>query len=140
VKCEVAMLFHQDNLAGELQEMGVKVHKLNISNRWNVVGVVLKLNKLVKKGEYDVIHAHIFFAHFYTGLLKLVNRKFKSVVTFHNLGYNTYPAITLWKRFRKKLDRIVVNKLIDYRVGVSSAVQEHYRDHLKLKQIDRVFN
>lgn len=140
VDCEVAMLFQKDDLKEELEKKGIKVHKLDIRNRWNIVSAVNKLDELVRRGNFDILHAHIFFAHFYTGLLKLRNRNFKSVVTFHNMGYNTYPATTLWRKIRKKIDSYVVNRMIDYRTGVSTAVKEHYKEHLNLRQIDLVHN
>ena len=140
VDCEVVMLFQKEDLKIELESRGIKVHKLNIKNRWNLIFAIEKLNHLVKKEKYEILHAHIFFAHFYTALLKLRNRNFKSVVSFHNLGYDTYPPNTIWRKIRKRIDVYLVNNFIDLRVGVSQAVKNHYKNHLSLSQIDVIHN
>jgi len=140
VDCEVAILFKRDDLANELEEKGIRVHRLNLSNKWNIVEALVKMNQLVKANNYNIIHAHLFFAHFYTGLFSVFNKSFKSVVTFHNLGYNTFPANTLWRKLRKKLDSFIVNRLIDKKTAVSTAVKEHYAKHLCIQEIKVIFN
>lgn len=140
IDCEVAILFKRDDLASELEDKGIKVHCLHLSYKWNVLEGISKLNKLLKNNHYDIIHAHLFFAHFYTGLVKLFHPKIKTLTTFHNLGYNTYPANTLVKRLRKKLDAFVVNRLIDKKVAVSNAVKNHFEKHLNIPKVDLIFN
>ena len=135
IECEVAILFDRDDLADELEAKGVKVHRLDLRYRWNVIEGIFKLMVLVKENNYDIIHAHLFFAYFYSGLVKLFNTKVKTVTTFHNLGYDTYPANTMIKKLRKKLDACVVNCLIDHKVAVSSAVKEHYSRHLNIPDV-----
>jgi len=140
IDCEVAILFERDDLAVELEEHGIKVHRLHLSNKWNVIEGIFKLNKLLKNNNYNIIHAHLFFAYFYTGIVKLFHPKIKTVTTFHNLGYNTYPANTLVKKVRKKLDAFVINKLIDNKVAVSNAVKDHFEEHLNIPNVDLIFN
>lgn len=140
IKCDVAILFSQDELAKELEIQDIKVYRLNLSYKWNIIEGIIKFNKLLKYNHYDIIHAHLFFAYFYTGLVKFLHPEIMTVTTFHNLGYNTYPAHTLIKKLRKKLDAFIVNKLIDKKVAVSNAVKEHYTKHLNLSQVDRIFN
>ena len=140
IQCEVAILFERDDLAVELEAQNIKVHRLNLSNKWNVFEALVKINQLVKHNKFDIVHAHLFFAHFYTGLLSIFNKQYKSVVTFHNLGYNTFPADTPWRKARKMMDSFVVNKLIDKKVAVSTAVKKHYSQHLKIEIVDLIFN
>ncbi|WP_373032847.1 glycosyltransferase family 4 protein [Sulfurovum sp.] len=140
IECEVAILFETDDLAEELEMQGIKVHRLHLSHKWNVVEGIYKLNQLIKKHHYDIIHAHLFFAYFYTGLIKLFHTNVKTVTTFHNLGYNTYPATTFVKKLRKNLDAFVVNKLVDKKVAVSGAVRDHYVAHLNISHVDVIFN
>lgn len=140
IACEVAILFDRDDLAEELEARGIKVHRLSLSYKWNVIEGVFKLNQLLSKNHYDIIHAHLFFAYFYTGLIKPFHPKIKSVTTFHNLGYSVYPATSVWKKLRKKLDAFVVNRLIDKTVAVSRAVAEHYSHHLDIVHVDLIFN
>jgi glycosyltransferase involved in cell wall biosynthesis len=140
IECEVAILFDPDDLAKEFEKHNIKVHHLHLSYKWNVIEGFLKLNKLVRSNKYDIIHAHLFFAYFYTGIVKIFNPKIKTVTTFHNLGYNTYPANTILKKFRKKLDSFIVNKLIDKKVAVSNAVKKHFEKHLKIPKVDVIYN
>ncbi|HQR74647.1 MAG: hypothetical protein B7X69_02765 [Sulfurovum sp. 39-42-12] len=140
IECEVVILFERDDLAEELEAYGIKVHRLHLSYKWNVIEGVLKLNRLLRDNHYDIIHVHLFFAYFYTGLVKLLHPKVKTVTTFHNLAFDTYPANTLMKKLRKKLDAFVVNKLIDKKVAVSHAVREHYATHLNINHVDLIFN
>jgi len=138
--CEVVILFDPDDLAKELEKEGIKVHRLQLTYKWNVIEGIFKLNRLLKNNHYDIIHAHLFFAYFYAGLVMLFNTNVKTVTTFHNLGYDTYPAYTMIKKLRKKLDAFVVNRLIDKKVAVSSAVKEHYSLHLHIPEVDLIFN
>ncbi|OYY26991.1 MAG: hypothetical protein B7Y63_08795 [Sulfurovum sp. 35-42-20] len=92
IECEVVILFERDDLAEELEAYGIKVHRLHLSYKWNVIEGVLKLNRLLRDNHYDIIHVHLFFAYFYTGLVKLLHPKVKTVTTFHNLAFDTYPA------------------------------------------------
>lgn len=140
IDCEVVILFNRNDLAGELEAHGIKVYRLHLSYKWNVVEGIYKLYQILKSNHYDIIHAHLFFAYFYTGAIKLFHPRIKTVTTFHNLGYNTYPANTIVKRLRKKLDAFVVNKLIDKKVAVSGAVRNHYAAHLNISHIDVIFN
>ena len=140
IDCEVAILFERDDLVEELESQGIKVYRLNLSYKWNIIEGIIKLLKLVKNNNYDIIHAHLFFAYFYTGLIKFFQPKVKTVTTFHNLAYNIYPSNTLVKKIRKKLDETVVNKLIDNKVAVSTAVKDHFKKHLKIPHINLIFN
>ena len=140
IDCEVAILFEREDLAEELEAYGIKVHRLNLSYKWNVIEGIFKLNRLMRDNHYDIIHAHLFFAYFYASLMKLFHSKIKTVTTFHNLAYNTYPANTLMKKLRKKLDALVVTQLIDKKVAVSHAVREHYSQHLNIDHVDLIFN
>jgi glycosyltransferase involved in cell wall biosynthesis len=140
IKCEVAILFKRDDLAKELESKGIKVHRLNLSYKWNIIEGVYKLSKLIKKNHYDIVHAHLFFAYFYTGLIKAIKPKIKTITTFHNLGFDEYPANTFLKKVRKKMEIIIINKFFDKTTAVSYAVKKHYQKHLNQKNIDIIHN
>jgi glycosyltransferase involved in cell wall biosynthesis len=132
ILCEVVILFQQDDLAEELEANSMKVHRLNLSYKWNILEGVYKLFKLVKKEKYHIIHAHLFFAYFYTALVKVFHRESKTVVTLHNLAYKAYPANTLQKKIRKKIDCFVL-KAFDSKVAVSDAVKKHFKKHCNVQ-------
>lgn len=140
IHCEVATLFNDNDLAEELEYKGIKVHRLNLSYKWNIFEGISKLNKLIKKNNYNILHAHLFFAYFYTGLIKYFNKDIKTVTTFHNLGYDEYPANTLIKKVRKVMDRKIVTSLFDKTTAVSHAVKKHYEKHFYLDDIDVIMN
>lgn len=140
VECHVAVLNPPHDLSKALTNSNVKVHHLNISNRWNIPQALISISKLIRKEKFDIIHSHLFFSSFYSGLSKLFYFNAKRITTFHNLGYNSYPANTLWKKIRKKIDSIIHNYLIDEQIGVSTAVQKHYASHLNLRSVGMIPN
>lgn len=140
IECEVAILFDKDDLAKELELESIKVHRMYLSNKWNIIKGVYRLNNIIKKNCYNIIHAHLFFAYFYTGLVKILHPSINTATTFHNLGYNTYPANTLWKKIRKRIDSFIVNKLIDNKIAVSNATKNHYAYHLNIDNVDLISN
>ena len=46
IDCEVVILFERDDLAGELEVEGIKVHRLHLSNKWNVIEGISKLKSI----------------------------------------------------------------------------------------------
>ena len=139
IDCEIIILFNKDDLAQELEEFGIKVHRLELSNKWNIFEAIIKLNRIYRNKNYDIVHAHLFFAHFHTALSLLFNKKIKKVVTFHNLGFDEYPANSLIKKTRKKIEELCV-KTFDLKTAVSNAVKEHYSFHLNLKNVKIINN
>ncbi len=140
VECSVVTLFQGDALAGELKKLGIKVHLLNLSSKWQVFEGVFKLSKLLSKNHYDIVHAHLYFSCFYTGLASLFYPNIRTLTTFHNLGYRAFPDDTVKKKLKKKVGAFIAAKLINKKVGVSRAVKEHYTRHLGLENIDIVPN
>jgi glycosyltransferase involved in cell wall biosynthesis len=140
IDCEVAVLFKKDDLAKELESQGIKVHILDLSYKWNILEGTYKLLKLIKKEQYNIVHAHLFFAYFYTALVKALYWRIKTVVTFHNLSFDEYPANTILKKLRKKLDCFILNKLFNKMTAVSIAVQNHFQNNCYLKNIDVIHN
>lgn len=140
ITCEVATLFKDHDLSQKLMDNDINVHKLDLSNKWNILEAEYKIYNLVKKEKFDIIHAHLFFAYFYIGVNKIFFPKIATITTFHNQAYNVYPANTLIKKFRKKMDSFIVNKFIDGKVAVSAMVKEHYEKNLCIDNIDVIFN
>jgi glycosyltransferase involved in cell wall biosynthesis len=140
LNCEVAALWPPYTLAPQLESQNIQVHRLNIPYRWSLIEASFKLNKLLHKKQYDIIHAHLFFSDFYTALSYPLFPSARRVVSFHNLAYASYPANTLWKKFRKQMHSFLVRNCIDAQIGVSTAVAEHYSAHLKLENVNVIHN
>jgi glycosyltransferase involved in cell wall biosynthesis len=138
--CEVAVLHEPDTLAGELEQAGIPVHRLRLTHRWMVPQGVLRLLRVLRDGPYDIVHGHLFFSGLYVALTYPLLRGVQRIITFHNLGYDTYPANTMWRKVRKGLDAWLMRHWIDRRVAVSRAVATHYETHLQIDAIDVIPN
>jgi glycosyltransferase involved in cell wall biosynthesis len=137
-ECEVAMLHGPDTLAADLRAAGIVVHDLRLRHRWDLWRGVRGVARLGR--GVDVLHAHNFFPGTYVALSRPFARRPRRVVTFHNLGYDSFPANTPWRRLRKSLDGVLMRRGVDRRIGVSTPVAEHYRHHLRLPEITVVPN
>lgn len=74
-----------------LNSFGVKTYEINIG-RWPKPWNLLHIYKIVKSGNYDLIHTHLIHADFHLALVKLFfNRNLRMVSTKH--GYdNAFTA------------------------------------------------
>lgn len=140
IKCEVAVLWSPHSLVTDLEKQGISVHCLNIRHRWSILAALSKITKLLHKGHFDIVHAHLFFAGFYTALTHPLAPLPSRIVSFHNLGYESYPASNLWKRFRKQVDRWLTQTWIDGHIAVSQAVAHSYSTHLELPYLEVIHN
>lgn len=140
IDCEVAIFFDKDDLAKDLEKHGIKVHRLRFTYKWNIIAGLFKLHRLLKKNQYDIIHAHLPLAYLYAGLIKPFHSKIKIVTTFHNLIFLYYPPNTLCKKIGLKIGSIIVNKFIDNNTACSQAVAEHCQHFLSLPKIDVIYN
>lgn len=139
-QCEVAALWSPYDLAENLEKVGIVVHRLNLSHRWNVVQGITKMIALCYSSQYDVIHANLFFGGLYTAMSLPLARSPKRVVTFRNLAYDSYPANTLWRKVRKFLDSWLMRHWMDGWVAISHAVADHYEKHLGVSGIIVIAN
>ncbi len=137
--CEVAVLRPPLTIAQDLREIGVIVHDLGLRHRWDIPKGVAGVRNLARRHRFDVLHGHLFFAGVYVALARPLLPGVAGVVTFHNLGYDSFPADSAWRRVRKLLDQALMRS-VDRRVAVSQAVADHYRSHLGVEQIEVVPN
>lgn len=134
-QCEVAALMPPYDVAETLENAGIVVHRLNLNHRWNLVQGITSVTSLCHRGQYDAIHAHLFFAALYAAMSRPLAPAPIRVVSFHNLGYDSYPATTLWKKFRKAIDSWLMRHWIDGWTAVSHATAQHYQAHLGLSDV-----
>src|SRR5207247_228325 len=69
---EVAALWAPYDLAPELEQQGVPVHRLDVRPRWNALGGLRALARLGRRRRIDVVHGHLFFGSVYTALSRAV--------------------------------------------------------------------
>jgi glycosyltransferase involved in cell wall biosynthesis len=128
----VGVLWPPYDLEPELVMAGITVHRLRMGHRWNLAQGVGRIVRLLLAGRYDVVHAHLFFPTLYVGLSRPLEPRPRRVVTFHNLGFDSYPHRSAWRRVRKRFQAEVTRQGFDGRIGVSEAVARHYERHLGL--------
>lgn len=137
--CEVAVLRPPFTIGTELREACIPVHDLHLRHRWDVPRGVAGVRSVARGGHFDVLHGHLFFAGLYVASARRLVPGTVGVVTFHNLGYDSFPADTAWRRARKRVDARAMGS-VDRLLAVSEAVADHYRANLLPGPIDVVPN
>lgn len=139
-RCTVIALRAPMTLSTDLTLAGADVRSLDLRHRWDLPRGLGRLLSMLRHERFDVLHAHLFFAGLYAGVVPRSKSIPLKVVTFHNLGYDSYPARGIWRRVRKTIDGWVMRHRIDGYTAPSSAVATHYRSHLRLRHIDVIPN
>ena len=136
----IAFLHEPNHFVKILNNKQIEFICLNLKHRWDLVSCFFKLRKYLKRKNPEIVNAINFFPMLYLSLASIPGKKFKSFVTYHNLGYDSYPADTIYKTIRKKIDIFLNKNFINCHVAVSEAVGKSYQKHLKLKKINIINN
>ena len=139
LKPQIVYLWEPNDFTDSLNSLGIKTHSLSLRTRWSIFSGLARLLKVLHKEEPDILNAINFFPMFYCALTKLFLWKTCRVVSFHNMGYESYPANTVIKKLRKRID-IFLNRAMDGHTAVSRAVAVSYKHHLKLSSIEIINN
>ncbi len=140
VALEVASLTPPDDLAPELEEVGVKVHRLGGTSGWRAESLVPRLADVVVRTRPDIIHAHLFFSAWTVAWLPRIVHSCPRLLSLHAVDYIGWPARTAWRRVRKELHKQILKRRMDGLVAVSQAVADHYRREMGALDIDVVYN
>jgi glycosyltransferase involved in cell wall biosynthesis len=124
---DVAVLWPPYDLARPLREQSILVHELNIRSTWSIRTGVSGLRRVIVEGGYDLIHAHLPMAVFYSATAR---GRVPVIASFHGLSFEHYPASTLPKKLRRMAERWWTNHRVNAYIAVSSAVAEHYENVL----------
>ncbi len=112
LEVEICTLLYLGDLGKKLQKMGITVHNLSCK-KWDVLKIVWKLYNLVSKGEYDIVHVHLFPTLYYVSIIRRLITKPIYIYTEHST----------WNRRRKyfllKLMDAFAYKAYDYIVANS---------------------
>jgi len=100
-----------------------------IHPRQSLTGCIRSQRLWVKEICPQVIHVHSFFGLLALKLAFPIRREFKVVASLRNLGYDAWPAKTLYQKLRKRIHSYLLHK-VDYITAVSQAVADHYHAHL----------
>ncbi len=138
--CEVAALWPPYDLAADLEEQGFPVHRLDITGRWNAAQAVLRLVRVARRVDPDLLHAQLSFAILYNALTKPLWRRPLRIATFQFVTYQEFPANTVARKIRKRVERFVVHRWTDRTTGVSEAVRDHFRLHFGIPSVSVIHN
>lgn len=137
---EVVTLWGPYALEPALEEAGIPVWHLRLGHRWRLDQGVRRLTRRLRINRPTVVHGQLFFPGVYVALSCAIVRVPARVVTFQNLGYESYPAETPWLKIRKCIDRSAMRHAIDGHIAVSEAVNRHYSTHLRLAPMQVIPN
>lgn len=130
------------DLREALEAEGVRVVDLGARHRWNVPGAARELAALVREGEHDVVHAHLYFPAVAAALSRRLGlSRAAQVVSFHNLAYA--PGVNkagVGLRWRKRLAASLYPRGFDAKLAVSAAVANHYQRELGLRGVEVLHN
>src|SRR3954471_22430 len=122
VECDVAVLQKPYTLKALFDRLGVTVHTMDHSNGKNFFATAYGLSVLLHKGDFDIVHAHLWNSIAAVGLSTLRSRKEKRFLTFHNSAYQQFPAKSIVRRLRKIFDRLLLRCSIDQCVAVTQFI------------------
>lgn len=131
-------LWGPNDFKEELKLNQIGFQDLALRKRWDILDGIKKLKKILIINQPDIINAINFFPMLYVALS---NRRLAitSIVSYHNLGYETYPVKNIKHRIRKFIDQILNNSFDGY-TAVSKAVASSYEKHLKLEEVKVIHN
>ena len=136
----IVYLWSPNDFHLELNANGIKTYPLELNSRWNLPMGVFKLHKILCRSDSEIINALNFFPMMYVALSKITSKEKKRIVTYHNMGYEVYPARNPLKLLRKCLDIFLNKFFFDGYLGVSNAVSASYAKHLRIKDISTIEN
>jgi glycosyltransferase involved in cell wall biosynthesis len=121
----VCSLSDKGPVGKEMEQAGIEVVSLGrMRHKRFDVGIILRLCRLMRHREVDIVHTHIYHASRYGRIAAVLARVPCVVASFHNV-YNT-------PRFKQHCFNWVLGKVTDRVIAVSEAVKDHLvrYDHL----------
>ncbi|MBI4040657.1 MAG: glycosyltransferase family 4 protein [Deltaproteobacteria bacterium] len=136
---EVCTLFSGGDLEGAFDAKNIAVHGLNLKHRWQWPQGVLRLMRILKQRNIEMVHTHLYEANVVgrlaakgVGISRLVTTLHNPDYSFENHGGKTYML-------RKWLDRWT-GRWCQAHIAVSKSVQEDYLNHFRWSNICIIHN
>jgi glycosyltransferase involved in cell wall biosynthesis/O-antigen/teichoic acid export membrane protein len=128
--CAVAVLRGPYDLAQDFEALGVRVHRLDLFHRWSLIEGVLKIDRLVRRHQYGIVHAHLFFSAIHVAFCRSLRVRVRRFVSFHSLEFSRDPTTTVFKKFRRAFQLSILRNGFDGWTAVSKSVAEHYGEYV----------
>ena len=133
ISCDFVILEKEtDRYSSLLKEAGINVFFLSNKMKSHLFNIK-KINEIVKKGEYDLVHVNLFPSTYYLSLLKMVKRDiFPPIVMTEHSTDNRRRHIILFKPIEK-----VVYSYYDHIVSISEQTQNNLLEWLGNTNINK---
>ena len=93
---DVCVLYPNGVFLEELEKEGVRVFNLNSGAKYNFF-MIFEILEIIKRGEYDIVHVHLFPASFFVAVASIfLDRSIKFIFTEHSI-YNRRRAFRIFK-------------------------------------------
>jgi glycosyltransferase involved in cell wall biosynthesis len=139
-ECTIAALYPGSDLARDLSAWGIGFHELGVPFQRDFAGAAARVARLIRKGRYDVVQAHLLSSAIASGLSRTLAAGPARVVVLHNLDYEIYPATTIRQKALRSLHRLSLCRLTDGIVAVSNSVARHYKNEMSIGHITAIPN
>jgi len=140
MESEVAVLQAPYTLAPLFEKQGIAVHRLDVRDTRNFLSSGLRLGKLLRRENYDIVHAHLWHSITAIALSKFISRSQKRVVTFHNSEYQQFPVTTVVRWLHRTFDRTMLRFAIDHCTSVTHFIARSNEALLRLPPTEVIFN
>jgi glycosyltransferase involved in cell wall biosynthesis len=140
IECEVAVLQAPYTLQPLFEERGIKVNRLDLWDARNFISSSIRLGKLLRAGQYDIVHAHLWLSITAVALSKPFSGKQKRFVTFHNSEYQQFPVHGPIRWLHRVFDRGALRYGIDYSVSVTRFIARSNQELLNAPTSQVIFN
>ncbi len=119
---------------GEFEEKLVqKGIKVTVLNEKNIAIAAMKVRRLLKKGDFDIVHSHMFFSDI-VSRIAAIGLKVKTVVTHHGLGkWKKRILILLDKATKGLVDKFIVVSEASYNLRAG-------REKYPVKKMTIIYN
>ena len=133
-ECTIAALFSGSDLARDLPSWGIEFHELGVRSRRDPVAAGIKVARLIRKGRYDVVQAHLLSSAIASGLSRTLVEGPGRVVVLHDLDFKHDPP----KRIRKKafcaLHLFCLRRYTDGIVAASDSIARYYQNEMGINR------
>ena len=140
IDSEVAVLQAPYTLQPLFEERGIKVHCLDLWDARDFISSSVRVGRLLRAGEFDIVHAHLWLSITAVALSRSIAGKQKRIVTFHNSEYQQFPVHGPIRWLRRIFDRAALRYGIDQYVSVTRFIARSNQELLKAPESRVIFN
>lgn len=140
VRCDLAVIRDDHDLAPEIEAAGINVFKLGVDRLWSLHSSVRRLDRLCRRENYDILWGHSYFGNLNAMLLRVLQPSRRAIVFLQSAGYAAHPPKT-WGHYLSMQIEYGAGRYLSTRiVAVSRAMAEDYRRTMGWEDIAVVNN